>query len=66
MRCDLRHDGSYPGGCPFGVSEGDPRGGQKKSLAMLISLVSELGGLKVEVSYSLMVNVTSYAMRFAT
>ena len=50
MRCDLRHDGSYPGGCPFGVSKGDPRGGQKKSLAMLIFLVSELGGLKVEVS----------------
>ena len=55
MRCDLRHDGSYPGGCPFGDSKGDPRGGQKKSLAMLIFLVSELGGLKVEVSYSLMV-----------
>ena len=50
MRCDLRHDGSYPGGCPFGVSKGDTRGGQKKSLAMLIFLVSELGGLKVEVS----------------
>ena len=46
MRCDLRHDGSYPGGCPFGVSKGDPRGG----VAMLIFLVSELGGLKVEVS----------------
>ena len=50
MRCDLRHHRSYPGGCPFGVSKGDPRGGQKKSLAMLIFLVSELGGLKVEVS----------------
>ena len=49
MRCDLRHDGSYSGGCPFGVSKGDPRGGQKK-LAMLIFLVPELGGLKFEVS----------------
>ena len=41
---------SYPGRCPFEVSKGDPRGGQKKSLAMLIFLVSELGGLKIEVS----------------
>ena len=52
MRCDLRHDGSYPRGCPFGVSKGDPRGGQKFFLAMLIFLVSELGGLKIEVSYA--------------
>ena len=42
--------GATPGDCPFGVSKGDPRGGQKKSLVMLIFLVSELGGLKVEVS----------------
>ena len=50
MRCNLRHDGSYPGGCPFGVSKEVPTGSQKKSLAMLIFLVSVLGGLKFEVS----------------
>ena len=48
MRCDLRHDGSNLGGCPFGVSKEVPTGSQKKSLAMLIFLVSVLGGLKVE------------------
>ena len=66
MRCNLRHDGSYPGGTPFWVSRGDPRGGQKKKLAMLIFLVSELGGLNLRCHRPIMVNVTLYAMRFAT
>ena len=48
MRCELRHDESNPGGCPFGVSKEVPTGSQIKSLAMLIFLVYELGDLKFE------------------
>ena len=41
-----------PRGCPFGVSNGHPIGGLDENLAMLIFIVSELGGLKWEVSYA--------------
>ena len=42
--------GATQGVVLLGSVRGTPEGVRKKSLAMLIFLVSELGGLKVEVS----------------